>query len=357
MNISLESLVYQDENNSIHIGENTMKSFSTSKKFIQADHKSLSMLRIPQILTPIVLGLLLGACSDSNNNVSTPPVITPAPAPAPITFAPMLAVENNARSNALLSLNPGGPGGSPNQSLRAGDVLMGDEANNVLVGGLGVDILVGAAGDDILIGGTEDFNSSVDGDGLGSDNRDRAFGNAGDDVFIWAPGDGSDYFDGGDGTDVLIFGVVGESRDAAGGTDGAPFFAVNPPGTAGTMDHDGIFLDENGQPRVRSSNSPGFCTILDAVANRDDFASLNINHIVRFSLRGVADTFDAAGRTDDDGLRVAISLENTEFVVCTKRDFVSGAGVENIEVFDVSGEVPFAAELTDLPAYVQDLII
>ena len=43
-----------------------------------------------------------------------------------------------------------------------------------------------------LIGGTEDFNSSVDGDGNGSDNRDRAYGDNGDDVFIWAPGDGSD---------------------------------------------------------------------------------------------------------------------------------------------------------------------
>jgi len=334
-----------------------MKPFSEANK---AKNKNTPALRVSRLLTPLVLGLFLGACSDSNDNVAAIPVIpTPAPAPIPdpITFTAMLAAENNARSNALLSLNPGGPGGSPNQSLRAGDVLLGDAANNVLVGGLGVDILVGGDGDDILIGGTEDFNSSVDGDGRGSDNRDRAFGDAGDDVFIWAPGDGSDYFDGGDGTDVLIFGVLAESQDAAGGTDGAPFFAVNPPGSAGTMDHDGVFLDENGQPRVRSSNSPGFCTILDAVANRDDFAALSLNHIVRFSLRGVADTFDAAGRSDDDGLRVAVSLENTEFVVCTKRDFVTDAGVENIEVFDISGEVPVASELSDLPEYVQDLII
>jgi Ca2+-binding RTX toxin-like protein len=210
-----------------------------------------------------MLGLLLAACGDSCDNGAATPTVAPAlAAPAPVTSTPILAVENNTKSNALLALNPGGPGGSPNQSLRAGDVLMGDEANNILVGGLGVDLLVGAAGDD---------------------------------VFVWAPGDGSDYFDGGEGIDVLVFGVVGESRDSTAATDGAPFFGVNPPGTDGTM--------------------------------------------------------------DDDGLRIALSVDDVEFVVCTKRDFVADAGVENIEVFDISGEVSVVSDLTELSAYVQNLII
>ena len=180
-------------------------------------------------LVGTLLTLLLSGCGGGSSNRAAPfEVVQPAP-PPPVTFNEVLGSDANSLSNALLSLNPGGPGGSPNQSLRGGDALQGTEDNDVLIGALGVDILRGLNGDDILIGGTEDFNSSVDGDGNGSDNRDRAYGDNGDDVFIWAPGDGSDFFDGGDGVDVLVFGVLGERRDATGGTDGAPFFAVNPP--------------------------------------------------------------------------------------------------------------------------------
>ena len=121
------------------------------------------------------------------------------------TFAVQVGSDLNTKSNPLLSLNPGGPGGSSNQSLRAGDILQGNEYDDLLIGGLGVDVLFGGAGDDILIGGTEDFNSSVDGDVLGADNRDRTFGQAGDDLHVWTPGDGSDFFNGGEGTDVAVF--------------------------------------------------------------------------------------------------------------------------------------------------------
>ncbi|MFK8047854.1 MAG: hypothetical protein AB8B81_05410 [Halioglobus sp.] len=311
-------------------------------------------------LTLFSILVLVGCGSSSNNNrpvVQNPaPEPAPAPAPAPKTFNAIIGNDTNSQLNSLLSLNEGGPGGSPNQSLRAGDVLVGGDDDDVIVGGLGVDILIGNGGDDILIGGTEDFNSSVDGDNRGSDNRDRAYGQAGDDVFIWAPGDGSDLFDGGEGTDVLIFGVLGEARDATGNTDGAPFFAVNPPGSEGSQDHDGIQLDENSQPSVRASNSPGFCTLLDVTENGDALSQLDLDLVVRFSLRGIADAFDAGERTDDDGLRVAVSVKNTEFVVCTRRDFDADLALENIEVFDISGDQPVEADINALPEYVQGLI-
>ena len=314
--------------------------------------------------TLLSLFVFVGGCSNGSDNIFTEPVAeTPPPAPAPEpepepkSFNAIVGNDLNSQLNALLSLNAGGPGGSPNQSLRAGDVLVGGGQDDLIVGGLGIDILVGNAGDDILIGGTEDFNSSVDGDGRGSDNRDRAYGQAGDDVFIWAPGDGSDFFDGGEGTDVLIFGVLGEAQDADGNTEGAPFFAVNPPGTDGSQDHDGIALDENSQPTVRASNSPGFCTLLDAAANGDAFSQLDLDMVVRFSLRGIADAFDAGDRTDDDGLRVAVSVKDTEFVVCTRRAFDADAGLENVEVFDISGDQPVEADIDALPEYVRGLII
>lgn len=263
----------------------------------------------------------------------------------------------NSKASALLSLNPGGPGGSPNQSLRAGDVIQADAAiNSVLIGGLGVDVLLGNSGNDILIGGTEDFNSSVDGDDNGADNRDRAFGNEGDDVFIWAPGDGSDFFDGGDGVDVLVFGVLGEQADSDGTTDGAPFFNVNPPNRDGSQDFDGIFLDQENKPVVSVSGSPGFCSVLAAAEYPAEFDLLNIDHIVRFSLRNIANDFDAELRTDDDGLRVAVSIKKVEYLVCTKRDTDAEGGLANVEVIDLTTTPATVALLSQLPDYVAAMI-
>jgi hypothetical protein len=309
------------------------------------------------IMLATLVAASLSGCGGSSYSDNDEPAATPAPAaPAPKQFQVVQGQDNNSKSHPLLSLNPGGPGGSSNQSLRAGNMLMGDEIHDIIIGGLGVDVLLGYEGDDILIGGTEDFNSSVDGDGNGSDNRDRALGHDGDDIFIWAPGDGSDFFDGGDGIDVVILGVLGESSDPAGNTDGAPFFAVNPPNTEGSQDFDGIFLDQNFQPAVRVSESPGFCTVLANADNQTAFDELAIDNIVRFTLRNIANAFDAADRADDDGLRVGITLKNAEFVVCTKRELDDTNTANNIEVIDISGDTPVIAALTDLPQYIQDII-
>ena len=243
----------------------------------------------------------------------------------------------NSKTSPRLSLNPGGPGGSPNQSLRGGDVITSEpETDSVLIGGLGVDVLVGNSGKDIMIGGTEDFNSNVDGDNKGADNRDRAFGHQGDDVFIWAPGDGSDFFDGGDGVDVLILGVLGEQADSDGTTEDAPFFNVNLPDNPGSQDFDGIFLDDTNKPIVSVSTSPGFCSLLESADNPHEFALLNIDHIVRFSIAKIANAFDAQERSDDDGLRVAVSIKNVEYLVCTAREKQDEDGLANIKLLDLT---------------------
>lgn len=302
------------------------------------------------LVIPLSCALLTAGCGGSYGGDDA--VIEPPVAADPTPLAVVAGADSNSISSPLLANNPAGPGGSPNQSLRAGDVLQGDSGDDVLIGGLGIDVLFGNDGNDVLIGGTEDFNSNVDGDGRNSDNRDRAFGGNGDDVFIWAPGDGSDFFDGGVGTDVVIFGVLGERRDADGSTDGAPFFNVNPPSAAGSQDFDGIFLQtDTNFPLARVSASPGFCTVL--VTNGPEFSELDLDHVVRFSLRGIANAFDAGERNDDDGLRVAVSLRNTEFLVCTEREIVDGGGVDNIQVLDLRTDPPTEAAITDLPESVQ----
>jgi len=308
------------------------------------------------------IALFLLACSGSENGVipageRQQPGEQPEQPPGQQSRTVLLGTDTNNIGSSLVSLNPDGPGGSPNQSLRSGDVLQGGAANEVLIGGLGIDVLFGGDGDDVLIGGTEDFNSSVDGDDRGSDNRDRAFGGNGNDTFIWAPGDGSDFFDGGEGVDVVVFGVLGEQRDRDGSTAGAPFFNVSPPSSDDSLNFDGIHIDPTSYlPTVSVSGSPGFCTVLDESTNPSELATLSLDHLIRFSLRGIANAFDAGSRTDDDGLRVALSLKGVEYLVCTKREVVDGGGANNIEVLDLSYYPPRLAELSDLPEYVQQQI-
>lgn len=314
----------------------------------QSSHFGLHLLLVAS------LSACGGGSSNNNADVQVPP---PAASPAEPERVVFLGADSNSISSPLLSLNSAGPGGSPNQGLRGGDVLQGAATNDVMIGGLGIDIMLGADGDDVLVGGTEDFNSSVDGDARGSDNRDRAFGGNGEDVFIWAPGDGSDFFDGGPGTDVLILGVLGEQQDSDGSTDGAPFFNVNPPNTEGSQDFDGIFLDpDTNLPTVRVSASPGFCAVLDEATNQAELDTLDLDHLVRFSLRAIANDFDSGVRTDDDGLRVSISLRNTEFLVCTRRDIIEDGGEDNIEVLDLTTTPPTTVSLADLPESIQQMI-
>lgn len=322
--------------------------------FFQREKRAINSFSVAALCASL---FLLPGCGGSSSSSSTPNDISNPDNNGSSTkvFSVQVGLDLSTKNNPLLSLNPGGPGGSSNQSLRAGDILQGNEGDDLLIGGLGVDVLFGGAGDDIIIGGTEDFNSSVDGDELGADNRDRAFGQDGNDLFIWTPGDGSDFFDGGDGKDVIIFGIVGELKDSDGTTEGTPFFNVNPSGE-GSKDFDGIYTDENGQPKIQVSNSPGFCSLIDTQVNAEALNELELDQIIRFSIRGIANAFDAGERNDDDGLRVAVSVKNIEYVVCTRRNFDAEAGLDNVEVLKISSGVPVAATISDLPEYIQKLI-
>lgn len=244
-------------------------------------------------------------------------------------------IGNDANSTANTLVQPQNDalaGGGRNQSLNFGDVLEGGFGNDILIGGLGIDVLLAGSGDDVIIGGTEDFNP---------ENRDRAFGNSGNDTFIWAPGDGSDFFDGGSGDkDVLIFGLLGENGD------NAPVFGVQQ-----DKNFDGIFIDEaTGLPVVNVAGSPGFCTIKDKSTYAGELDALGLDHLVRFSIRGIANAFDANEQSDDNGLRVTLHVKNVEYLVCTARQ--GGA----IEVWDISTAPATPAAITDLPANVQSMI-
>ncbi len=250
----------------------------------------------------------------------------------------LVGVDDNVRD--FLSANRGSNGGG-DQSLQLGDALSGTEENDLLIGALGIDVLFGLDGDDILIGGTEDFNPL---------NRDRGFGGSGDDVFVWAPGDGNDFFDGGDGSDVLMLGLIGEQRDADGNEVGAPFFSVNPPAAAGSQDFDGIYIESSsGLPIVNVAGGPGFCEVVDgssSEAEQTELSALGLDHLVRFTLRGPA----ADTSNPDTGLRIAVHLTNTEYLVC------GGSTTGEIVALDLTTTPPTPIDVTQLPTQAFQLI-
>ena len=217
---------------------------------------------------------------------------------------------NNNTNPTVQPQNSALAGGDRDQTLQFGDVLRGTRKDDLIIGKLGTDLLIGNRGNDILIGGTEDFNPF---------NRDRAFGGRGQDIFMWAPGDGSDLFEGGRGRDAVLFGKIGEI-----GESGNIEFNVSLPGTPGSQDSDPIFLNpKTNLPLMDVSGSPGFCEIIDesnAEGGKAALDALGIDHLVKFFIRGVAKDFADGKQNIDNGLRVTLHLKDVETLVCTNRD-------------------------------------
>jgi hypothetical protein len=145
------------------------------------------------------------------------------------------------------------PGVTAKQHMDNTDVLFGRANHDLLVGKLGGDTLLGGLDDDILVGGPE---------GGQAPNSDVLIGEYGDDVNIWAPGDGSDAYIGNQGHDTMIF---------------APFV---------TKDDGSLrFFWKHGRKivKVEIDEQPAFsCTIVPVPASE----KLGAQFLVRFNVNG-----------------------------------------------------------------------
>ncbi|MEM9384170.1 MAG: hypothetical protein AAGA68_03855 [Pseudomonadota bacterium] len=189
----------------------------------------------------------------------------------------------------------------PNQSLDNADMLDGRGGCDVLIGLSGDDVIEGGPGNDITIGGVEQF----DPEGFG--NRDIIRGGLGNDTNIWAPGDGSDLFVGGDGKqDAQVFGVIDIDE-------------FNVPVLSPTF---GQFV-RTGIPTADVTGSPGFC-VLEDVRN----TGLGFDFLVRFFVRST------------DSLAVTIRLVDVEQVFCTSE----GGGA--VIYADLTADVPQFIEVS-----------
>lgn len=102
----------------------------------------------------------------------------------------IIGADNDDTSNGTIQPVPSPPG--PDQSLKKADLIDGGLGADTLIGRLGSDVFRAAAGDDVIVGGTEGGQPAPP-----LPNSDIAYGGPGSDTFIWAPGDGSDAFVGG----------------------------------------------------------------------------------------------------------------------------------------------------------------
>jgi Ca2+-binding RTX toxin-like protein len=120
------------------------------------------------------------------------------------------------------------------------DLVRIDEANGAfsdipttIDGGAGADSLAGGSGAELLLGGNG--NDSID----GNRGNDIAFVGAGDDTFVWDPGDGSDVVEGQAGADTLLFNGAGVAEQVDLSANGNRLRFLRNPGNI-TMDTRGV---------------------------------------------------------------------------------------------------------------------
>ena len=206
----------------------------------------------------------------------------------------LIGADNDNADNPLVQPS----GAEVNQSLNNTDVLLGGSGCDVLIGLLGSDVIDGGAGRDVIIGGTEQATPP---------NSDIMFGRGGNDINIWAGGDGSEAFIGGSGErDALIFGVI--DRDGNNVPILSPVTGIH---------------EETGLPTADSSNAPGFCTLED-VSDTD----LGYDFLVRFFARATG------------ALAVTVRVADVEQVFCSS---------------EAGGAITFADLTEDAPHFMEIL--
>jgi Ca2+-binding RTX toxin-like protein len=186
-------------------------------------------------------------------------------------------------------------GGAGNDTLSA-VTLPAENTMLTLDGGAGNDVLLGSRGADRLLGG--DANDFVD----GNQGNDVALLGAGDDVFQWDPGDGSDTVEGQAGTDTLVFNGanINERMDISANGQRVRLF----------RDIANITMDLNGVERIQVNALGGADTITVNDLTGTDAKQVNIDlsgTVGSGQGDGAADNVIVNGTAGDDHITVASS--------------------------------------------------
>jgi hypothetical protein len=158
----------------------------TKEKAMGHLRASIGPLSVSAALAVAVAGVLLTTAHADGDPVQTSPQL-------------LVGVDDDRQDNPAIQL-----GAATDQSLKRTDILIGGAANDVIFGLNGNDFIDGRGGRDIILGGPDGGTPPG-----GPPNSDVMFGGFGNDVNLWAPGDGSEVFIGGSGLrDALVFGAT-----------------------------------------------------------------------------------------------------------------------------------------------------
>ncbi len=196
-----------------------------------------------------------------------------------------------------------------------GDLVRIDESNGVFTdsipttinGGDGSDTIAGGKGIETLRGGRG--NDSIDGNG----GNDLALLGAGDDTFVWDPGDGSDTVEGQGGADAMVFNGanVSEQVDVSANGNRLRFFRAQ----------GNITMDTAGVERVDFNALGG----ADSVTV-NDLTGTDVN-LVNVDLAGTLGGATGDGQPD----RVVVNATNSDDTIDVSGD---------ADVVEVSGLAP-----------------
>jgi Ca2+-binding RTX toxin-like protein len=160
-----------------------------------------------------------------------------------------------------------------------------------LIGGVGNDTLLGSQGDDRLVGG--DGNDFVD----GNQGANVAFLGAGDDTFVWNPGDGSDSIDGEGGTDTLRFNGSAVNESISVSSNGSLARVLRDVGN--------VALDTSAVERLDLNPLGGADTVTVNDLTGTAATEVNVNLGVGGLGDGQADTVTVNGTAGGDSVRIA----------------------------------------------------
>lgn len=229
---------------------------------------------------------------------------------------------NGGDGNDVITLDQSN-GALPAAELSGGngnDIVTGGSGNDELLGQDGNDFLFGRAGNDRLVGG--DGDDFLDGD----QGADIGFLGAGNDVFRWDPGDGSDIVEGGSGFDEMLFN----------GASGAEQFTLSANGerSSFTRVQGNIVMDMDDVELVTVNALGGADTITINDPSGTDISDIAINLGVGGTGDGAADTIfinddDVSVVDNGNGSLTLLGLAGatvhiTGFEVLTDQLFIDG---------------------------------
>lgn len=207
------------------------------QRHLRSARQALRAGALPVVLGAALIGTLSMPAADA--------MVAPGTPNKDVTFGG----DNDNADNTFIQP----PGVPAKQHMENTDILFGRGGDDLLVGRAGSDTLVAGPGADILIGGPEQGKAP---------NSDVLLGEAGDDVNVWAPGDGSDAFLGDSGYDTMIF---------------APLVLDRSKNPALKRAHGRLV------PKVTAGGQPRFgCVIVAVPASQ----RLGFDHLVRFTVDG-----------------------------------------------------------------------